>query len=137
MGSTSRLNKDKKKYVRIDHNIDTCISVVQMEPVNPHKYLRPDVKNLLLTRTPEYILSEIGPFYASQFTLGATFELRVVGEVSSGGETKSSSKKSCTDYDTEYKTSGGIPRIWLATASLEEKLDAWQDSITAENLRPI
>merc|ERR1712085_29387 len=42
-----------------------------------------------------------------------------------------------TDYDTEYKTSGGDPRIWLATASLEEKLDAWQDSITAENLRPI
>lgn len=158
--STSRLNKDKKKYVRIDHNIDTCISVVQMEPVNPHKYLRPDVKNLLLTRTPEYILSEIGPFYASQFTLGATFELRVVGEVSSeeqahefkgelsanylsivkvkiGGETKSSSKKSCTDYDTEYKTSGGDPRIWLGTKSLEEKLDDWQDSITAENLRPI
>jgi len=161
--STSKLNKHKRKYVRIDHNIDSCIAIVQLEPLDAHKYLLPNVKTFLLERSPEEILAAIGPFYASQFTLGASFELRVVSEVSgqeeanefkgsfsaaydglfnlnvtAGGSSERKSNSSCTKYTTTIETAGGDPDIWLSRSKdTNTRLDEWQRSLTSENMSPI
>jgi len=157
---TSSLNKSNKQFTRIDHSIETSTAVVTMEPLDPHEYLLPEVKNFLLTRSPQAILDHIGPFYASQFTLGCKFVMSVVGEVSSqeqarkfetevkagymkfiqvsvGGGMDKSSKESCTDYTTTYSTSGGDSTIWQSkTKTADAMLDEWQQSITADNVRP-
>jgi len=161
--STSSLKKSNRKYVRMDHNIDSCMSIVQLEPLDAHKYLRPDVKTYLLKRSPEDILDTIGPFYASQFTLGATFQLRVKSEVSgqeeadefktsfsagydgmfnlnvtAGGSSERKSNSSCTKYTTAIDWAGGDERIWLSKSKdVNTKLGEWQQSLTSENMRPI
>lgn len=159
--STNNMDKSNKKYVRIDHNIDVLESTVTMEPLFPHQYLHNDTKDFLLTQSPEDIYETIGPYYASQFNLGATFELRVVGEVANeeqandfvgdfkahyftfvqasiGGSKNESSSSSCTRYTTSYTTSGGDGTIWLSMSkTAKEMLDEWQKSLTKDNVRPI
>merc|ERR1712194_226576 len=133
--STSSMNSSKKKFIRIDDHRNTEVSRVSLDPVNMQEYLLPDVKQFLLTRSPADILETIGPFYATQLTLGATFTLSVLGEVQSeaqaksfamevsanylsfvkmsvGGSHDSSSASSCTDFTTTYATSGGDSTIW-------------------------
>jgi len=159
--STKSMNRSKKKFVRIDYNIDTSSSIVQLESVNPHKHLLPEVKEFLLERTPEEILNTIGPYYATRFTLGSTFELRVVGEVSGeeesnefkghfsaaygslinvtiGGSNERKSNSTCTKYTTSYVTAGGDSTIWQSRSKdANTMLDEWQKSLTPENMRPI
>jgi len=161
--STNSLNKSKKKYVRNDYNIDSCVAIVQMEPLNAHKYLTPQAKDILLQRSPEEILTKIGPYYASSFTLGATFELRVVTEVSNqqqanefrgsfsveyngsfnlnatlGGSSESKNNSTCTKSTTQVTIAGGDPSIWMSRSKdINTKLAEWQKTLTPKNMSPI
>jgi len=159
--STKKMHKSDKEFVRIDHDIETYVKSVQMDAIFPYKFLLPDVKELLLTGSPEEIYNNIGPFYATQFVLGTTYELRVVGETSSeqessefemeikagykklvsfsaGGGKGSHSKKLCTSYSTSYSTSGGNSVIWNSLhADGDYMMDKWEASITDENLSPL
>jgi len=159
--STKKMHKSDKTFVRIDHDIETYVKSVQMDAIFPYKFLLPDVKELLLTGSPEEIYNNIGPFYATQFVLGTTYELRVVGETSSeqessefemeikagykklvsfsaGGGKGSHSKKLCTSYSTSYSTSGGNSVIWNSLhADGDYMMDKWEASITDENLSPL
>jgi len=159
--STSSMNSSKKKFIRIDDHRNTEVSRVSLDPVNMQEYLLPDVKQFLLTRSPADILETIGPFYATQLTLGATFTLSVLGEVQSeaqaksfamevsanylsfvkmsvGGSHDSSSASSCTDFTTTYATSGGDSTIWHSKTKPVDELQAeWHASITNENLSVI
>jgi len=158
--NTSSLNKSKKEYIRIDHTIVSRSDTVTMEPLDPHQYLLPEVKDFLLNRSPQAILDRIGPFYVSQFSLGCKFSLSVVGEVTSeeqankfeaevnfsylkfvslsvGGGREKTSAESCTDYTTSYATAGGDSNIWQSkTKTADEMLEEWKNSITPDNARP-
>jgi len=159
--STKKMHKSDKTFVRIDHDIETYVKSVQMDAIFPYKFLLPDVKELLLTGSPEEIYNNIGPFYATQFVLGTTYELRVVGETSSkqessefemeikadykdlvsfsaGGGKDRRSEKLCTSYSTSYSTSGGDSVIWNSRLKTgDQMLEEWRASITDENLSPL
>jgi len=158
---TSSLNKSKKKYVRIEKTNGSRKDIVTMRTHTPHKYLLPEVKDFLLNRSPQAILDHIGPFYATQFSLGCKFTLSVVGEVTSdeqaqqfstevtfnfkkyvdlavGGGRDTSEKNSCTDYTTTYATAGGNSFVWQSkTKEPSEMLEEWKATLTSDNAVPL
>jgi hypothetical protein len=164
--STEDMSSTNVKKFRLDRMVEARKYVVSLDSPYPHRMLRPEIKEYLLSESPDKIVNFIGQFYATRLTLGGVLHVTNVVEMTSsdtkssmqakveatyglgnsisasaeGKVAKSSFEKNSNAY-SKWQVLGGNPNIWLSLTkddgNFQDIQQRWADSVSDGSLYPI
>jgi hypothetical protein len=163
--SIEELSLNNVKTLRVDAMMRAEKFRVTLLPLHPHRYLKEEIKTLLLKAPPAEIVSKLGEFYADKLILGGVFQSTHVKDSFETDSTKSfeAEVKSNLDFllgsatgsaatdmtesqlslrkqvTTTYRVKGGDVSIWLRLGpdNANTVQDEWGRSVRADNLFPV
>jgi hypothetical protein len=164
--STEFMSSSKVKKFRLDRMVEARKYIVSLDSPYPHRMLKPEIKEYLLSESPERIVDFIGQFFATRLTLGGVLQVTNLVEMTSsdtknsmqtkveakyslidsisasaeGSVTTSSFEENKNAY-SKWQVLGGDPNIWLGLTkddgNFQEIQKQWADSVSDKTLYPI
>lgn len=164
--STDFISNAHVKTCRVDKMVTAQKYLVTQKIFNLKEYLHPHIKEYLLHKPPERIVSRIGQFYAQRITLGGVLQTTSIVEMteedttasvaatleasyglvniisgSAEGSRNTTSFSSTSKMSTRWKVLGGDSRLWLQLGSRDTNIRAiqkeWAESVSDDSLHPI
>lgn len=164
--STNRESSSHNRKFRSDLFIFAKKYHASSHAVYPEKFLLPDARHFLLTKSPAEIISKFGAFYASQIEFGGVVRTTLTKTASESESTSSfqseaeakasymmaqaSAKSSLSttsgrrdtnqEVSLKISTQGGDSHIWLqmsGDAKMAEIQERWARSVSEHNVAPI
>jgi hypothetical protein len=161
--STNSISNSAVKKFRSDRMIIVKDSAVSLSTSYAHRMLIPEIKELLLSESPEKIVKTIGSFYARQLTLGCMLQVTNLVEMTSHDTKESMTTKVEAKYGlgasisgsvegavkttsfgknsmshSKWQALGGNTRIWLGLQNDGSNYEAikseWVESLSDDNM---